>query len=458
MQTKSEIKTAAIIMAAGKGTRMKSDLPKVLHKILGQPVLFRVLNLLKTVQSTPNVVVVGHQAQMVESACREKFDDLKFAEQTVQKGTGHAVQTALSSLDGFDGRVLILSGDMPLFTEEVLHKLLNISAERDDDFTLLSAISPEFRSFGRIVRNADGGVISITEAKDCTPEELAIEEVNLGAYCAKAEFLREFLPKLSPNNAQGEYYLTDLVKLGSQAGRRIDSLVTEDITCAMGVNNRADLAKAAAALRQRRMNELMLSGVTILDPQSTWIEEEVSIAPDAEIWPGTVLCGTTAIGGGCRIGPNTQITDSTIGSGCSIVHSVLNQAVVEDNVNIGPFAYLRPNAHIASNAKVGDFVEIKNANIGTGTKVPHLTYVGDADVGSGTNIGCGTITCNYDGRNKHRTVIGDNVFIGSNSSLVAPVTVGSNAKTGAGAVIIRDVPEGSVVVGVPAKPIHSRDN
>ena len=447
---------AAVIMAAGKGTRMKSDLAKVLHPILGRPMILSVLDTLLAVGCSPDVVIVGHQAEQVRKVCQNYDSGLKFALQAVQKGTGHAVLSALPQLEGFEGPVLILSGDMPLIDTETVKKIIAAWHKNNDSLTILTADSAEHRDFGRIIRSGDGSVDRIVEAKDCSPKEYAVTEVNLGAYCAKASFLREYLPKLTPNNAQGELYLTDLVKLGRQNGCRIGAVTTENIQCALGINTRRDLAEVAAIKRRRKTEALMLSGVSVWDPDSVWIEEGVSVGPNTELRPGTVLLGKTSIGEGCVIGPYTQITDSSVGSGCQIIHSVLNQAKVEDEVNIGPFAYLRPNAHISSRAKIGDFVEIKNSNIGVGTKVPHLTYVGDSDVGAKTNIGCGTITCNYDGVNKHRTVIGDNVFIGSNSSLVAPVSVGSGAKTGAGAVITHDVPPNCTVIGVPARPMPEK--
>ncbi|MGM9998465.1 MAG: bifunctional UDP-N-acetylglucosamine diphosphorylase/glucosamine-1-phosphate N-acetyltransferase GlmU [Candidatus Bruticola sp.] len=455
MKNQEEQKIAAVILAAGKGTRMKSEQAKVLHQVLGRPVVFRVLQALEGVNCSRSIVVVGHQADQVKTYCQTQFPGCLFAEQPVQNGSGHAVQMALPQLADFEGYVLILNGDMPLLDSSVLQKVIDTAKEGDYALTLLTADSADHKDFGRIIRSSNGCVERIVEAKDCTPEEYQVTEVNIGVYCARASFLRRFLPQLTPSNAQGELYLTDLVGLGRSAGEKIGAVVGH-VAYALGVNTRVDLAKAAAALKERKINDLMLSGVSIIDPRSVWIEDQVSIGADSEIWPGTVLQGSTSIGEKCKIGPNTQITDSSIGSHSSIVHSVLNEATVGNGVNIGPFAYLRPHANIADRAKVGDFVEIKNANIGEGTKVPHLTYVGDADIGSGTNIGCGTITCNYDGKAKHRTTIGDNVFIGSNSSLVAPVIVGSGAKTGAGAVVVHDVPENSVVVGVPAHPIKHR--
>lgn len=409
-----------------------------------------VLQALREINVDKNIVVVGHQAQTVMEAFG---DTCHYAQQTEQKGTGHAVAAALPALEGFSGRVLILSGDMPLITPEIVRQLLETNVAGDFDLTALTANSEAHRDFGRIIRDENGNVQRIVEAKDCTPEQYAVTEVNLGAYCAKASFLREYLPQLKPNNAQGELYLTDLVQLCASSGKRVTTLVTDNVECALGVNSRVDLAKASAAINARLLNKLMLSGVTIMDPSTTWVEPSVIVGPDSELLPGTYLIGNTVIGSGCTIGPNTKVTDSHIGNGVTVAYSVLLQGTVEDNVNIGPFAYLRPGAHICTNAKVGDFVEIKNSTIGIGSKVPHLTYVGDSQVGSKTNIGCGTITCNYDGKNKHRTVIGNGVLIGSNTSLVAPVTVGDGARTGAGSVITHDVMPNATVVGVPAKQL-----
>lgn len=457
MSTPENSPLAAVILAAGKGTRMKSRLAKVLHPVLGRPLLIRLLETLRTLHVQPQVVVVGYQGEEVQEVCRQFDPHITFAQQTEQRGSGHAAQMALPVLEGFSGRVLILSGDMPLLDAQLLSQLVETSQRGDEDLTLLSANSPQHRDFGRIVRDAQGRVERIQEAKDCSPQEYALTEVNLGAYCAKAQFLRQFLPRLEANNAQGEFYITDLVALARQNGLRVGALVTDKIECALGVNSRLDLATVSATLKERYLERLMLQGVSILDPTSTWIEDSVQIGPDCVIWPGTVLCGQTTIASGCQIGPNTQITDSQVGPDCQIAHSVLLQAQVEEGVKIGPFAYLRPGAKIGPQAKVGDFVEIKNSTIGRGAKVPHLSYIGDSSVGAGTNIGCGTITCNYDGRAKHRTIIGEKVFIGSNSSLVAPVQIGDGATTGAGAVVTRDVPPHSVVVGVPARPLPPKN-
>ncbi len=445
---------AALVLAAGKGTRMKSERAKVLHPLLGRPMLFYVLDALGEVQVERTVLVIGHEADQVRQTCGVS---LRYAEQTVQKGTGHAVLTAMPELADFQGQALILCGDMPLVTGAVLRELLDAHRHSGDDLTVLTADSREMREFGRIVRGDDGHVQQIVEARDCTPAQYALTEVNLGAYCAEVEFLREFLPRIGTDNAQGEIYLTDLVRLGSAAGRPVGAVRTADVESSLGINSRADLAKAAGVLNRRLVHQMMMDGVTVLDPANTWVEPGVQVGPDTEILPGTLLTGNTTIGSGCTVGPHTRIMDSHVGDRVTVQHSVLIQARVADGATIGPFAYLRPGTDIGEGVRVGDFVEIKNSTIGAGSKVPHLSYVGDATVGSRVNVGCGTITCNYDGRTKHRTVVGDGVFLGSNTSLVAPVTLGEGSATGAGSVVIRDVPPHTLVAGVPARPLRRLD-
>lgn len=442
---------AALVLAAGKGTRMKSEQAKVLFPLLGRPLLFYVLDALREVQVERTVLVVGHNADQVREAVGP---DTRYAEQTVQRGTGHAVLTGMPQLEGFQGQVLILYGDMPLLTGAVLQELLQAHQSSGDDLTILTAKTDGMRDFGRIVRKADDKVEAIVEARDCTPEQYDLQEVNLGAYCAKVEFLREFLPQIGTQNAQGEMYLTDLVVLAQGAGRPVGAVVTRDLEVSLGVNSRADLATAGAVLNRRLLHRMMLDGVSVLDPASTWVEPGVRVGRDTVLLPGTLLSGRTTIGAGCSIGPNTRVVDSDIADGASLQYAVLVEAKVGEGAQVGPFAYLRPGADIGAGAKVGDFVEIKNSVIEAGAKVPHLTYVGDAHVGAKANLGCGTITCNYDGKTKHRTVIGERAFIGSNTSLVAPVTVGADAVTGAGAVVTKDVPPGALVVGVPARIIQ----
>ena len=444
----------SIVLAAGKGTRMKSERAKVLHPLLGRPMLFYVLDALEAVEVERTVLVIGHEADQVRATCGPSH---RYAEQTVQRGTGHAVLTAMPELQDFEGQALILYGDMPLLTGAILRELVSAHRASGADLTVLTAATRELRDFGRIVRRPDGHVERIVEARDCTPEQYALEEVNLGAYCAEVSFLREFLPRIGADNAQGEIYLTDLVALGSAAGRAVGAVCTEDVESSLGVNSRADLARAGAVLNRRLVHQMMLDGVTVLDPSTTWVEPGVRVGPDTEILPGTMLSGNTTVGSGCTVGPHTRIVDSLVGNRVTVQFSVLLQARVEDGATVGPYAYLRPGAEIGEGARVGDFVEIKNSTIGAGAKVPHLSYVGDATIGSRTNVGCGTITCNYDGKAKHRTVIGEGVFLGSNTSLVAPVTVGDGAATGAGAVVTRDVPPRTLVVGVPARPLKQLD-
>ncbi len=440
---------AAIVLAAGKGTRMKSNRAKVLHPLLGRPLLDYALDALDGLNTSPKLVVVGHEAEEVRKAVSQRA---QFAEQLEQKGTGHAVMMAAPQLENFAGPVLITCGDMPLLRPESLQSLL--SGYPESPLAFLTADVPDPGSLGRVLRDEQGWASAIVEARDCTPEQLKVTEINTGCYCVDAALLRELLPRLDTANDQGEYYLTDIVKLAVAGGHKVKAVKLQDAEEALGVNTRADLALAADELRRRINHKWMLAGVSILDPASTWIEPTVTVGVDTVILPQTMLQGDTHVGEGCTLGPQTRLMSSRVGNGCQIQNSVLLEAKLADHVTVGPFAYLRPGADLANNTKVGDFVEIKNARIEEGAKVPHLSYVGDAFIGAKVNIGCGTITCNYDGKNKHKTTIEEGAFIGSNTSLVAPVTVGKGAKTGAGSVINRDVEPGAVVVGVPAKPLR----
>ncbi|MEW6278731.1 MAG: bifunctional UDP-N-acetylglucosamine diphosphorylase/glucosamine-1-phosphate N-acetyltransferase GlmU [Candidatus Eremiobacterota bacterium] len=441
---------AAIVLAAGKGTRMKSNRAKVLHPLLGRPLVHYALDALDGLNASPKLVVVGHEADAVRQTIGDRA---RFAEQTEQKGTGHAVMMAMPGLLGFEGRVLVMCGDMPLITAESLQRLIDRCEESRAAISMLTVEFPGPTDFGRILRDDCGWVCRIVEARDCTEEQLAIREVNLATYCLDSTVLAELLPRVGTQNDQGEYYFTDIVGLAVAAGHRVEAVCISDTDQSLGVNTRADLARAGQVLRDRINRHWMLAGVSIVDPGSTWIEPGVKLGVDTVLLPGTWLEGDTEVGEGCTIGPHTRITRSLIGSGCVVQNSVLLEARLEERVTVGPFAYLRPGAHVGPDAKVGDFVEIKNARVEAGAKVPHLSYVGDADIGPRVNIGCGTITCNYDGVRKHRTVIEEGAFIGSNTSLVAPVTVGKGARTGAGAVVNRDVAPGQTVAGVPARPL-----
>lgn len=438
-------KTCAVILAAGKGTRMKSALPKVLHKAGGRTMLAQVLHQVRAAGIEECCVVVGHGAEEVRASLPVS-ENLHFALQMPQLGTGHCAQQALPHIPKDSEAVLLVCGDTPLLTAATLSALQEKFISTGTDGLILTAEMNNPTGYGRIVRDADGGVCGIVEEKDATAEQKRITEINTGAYIFRHSVLAEALGKLDNNNAQGEYYLTDVIKIIAAAGGKIDTLTTDDPMETTGVNDRVQLAQAAAELYRRKAHELMMAGVTIIDPTNCYIDQQVEVGSDTVIYPNCQLRGETKIGSGCVIDSECIITDSQVGDNCTLIKAVLTEAKVGSGANIGPFAYLRPGSKLGDKVKVGDFAEIKNANIGDGSKIPHLSYIGDADVGSGVNIGCGTITCNYDGVHKFRTVIGDNVFIGSNTNLVAPVTVGDDAFVGAGSTITRDVAAGALAV------------
>ncbi|MFQ5735778.1 MAG: bifunctional UDP-N-acetylglucosamine diphosphorylase/glucosamine-1-phosphate N-acetyltransferase GlmU [Thermodesulfobacteriota bacterium] len=440
---------AAILLAAGKGTRMKSRIPKVLHEVAGRPMLFYPLNLLSGLKAGKVITVVGFGADMV----REAFPPagaLCYVGQTEQLGTGHAVLTASRALRGFDGDVLILSGDVPLITEQTVKALVRThrrAVKRRPAITLISTVLSDPAGYGRIVRDARGAVTGIVEEKDCTPEQRKIDEVNAGIYLVSSGFLAANIKKLGKQNAQGEYYLTDLVKMAAGSGQRVTAITHIDPDEVMGVNNRMELARAGRIMRARINTALMLSGVTLIDPSRTYIDHGVAIGADTVIYPGARLSGATRIGTGCMIEDNAVITGSEIGDG-SVVrsHSVIEASKAGRGVSIGPLARLRPGNEIGDKARIGNFVEVKNSVVGQGAKAGHLSYIGDSVIGRDVNIGAGTITCNYDGFEKHRTVIEDGAFIGSDTQLVAPVTVGRGAYVGSGTTVTRDVPPGALIV------------
>ena len=442
--------TTGIILAAGKGTRMKSDLPKVLHPLLGQPMLAYALQAMQEATGTQPIVVVGHGAEAVQQTFTQKAT---FALQDPPLGTGHAVQAARTAVPEDTRWVLVSNGDMPLLTANTLRRLLEAQQAHDGPITMLTVEVDNPRGFGRVVRFPDGRVQAIVEEADATEEQKRIRELNVGAYCFDAAWLWASLPKL-PLSPKGEYYLTDLVGLAVAAGHSVQALRLEDPTEAIGVNTRVHLAEAAAALQRRINRHLMESGVTLIDPTRTYIEPTVRIGRDTVVWPDCYLRGTTEIGTGCEIGPNAYILDTRIGNGCRVFASVLEYAVLEDHVDIGPFGHLRKGAHLAEGVHMGNFGEVKNSYLGPGVKMGHFSYIGDATIAENVNIGAGTITCNYDGERKHPTKIGANAFIGSDTMLVAPLEIGEGARTGAGAVVTKDVPPHSLAVGVPARVIR----
>jgi bifunctional UDP-N-acetylglucosamine pyrophosphorylase/glucosamine-1-phosphate N-acetyltransferase len=420
---------------------MKSDKAKVLHEAGGRPVAFYALRAAMLVDAAPVVVVVGHQAEAVQSRLAELFPGapVKFALQKEQLGTGHAVLCAEEALRGFSGDVLILAADVPLLTPQTLRRL--IEEKKDADVALLSCIAKESRGYGRIVRRSDGSVARIVEEKDATAEEKRIAEVNASIYLASARFIFAALREVGRQNAQNEYYLTDIAAKG-----RTVAVVAEEIEVS-GVNDRAQLAAAAAELRARRNAQLMKDGVTIVDPAVTWIDEGVEVGADSVIEPLVSLRGKTRIGRGVRVGQGCVMVDTEVADGAEILaYSHFTEARVGAGAVVGPFARLRPGAQVGEQAHVGNFVELKKTVLGKGSKANHLSYLGDALIGEGVNVGAGTITCNYDGTAKHQTVIEDGAFIGSDTQLVAPVKVGKNAYVGSGATVREDVPGGSLAV------------
>lgn len=427
----------AVILAAGKGTRMKSKLPKVLHKIGGKPMLQHVLDAADAAGAARKVVVVGHEAELVEAMVGEQA---QMALQAEQLGTGHAVMQTEAVLKDFCGTVMIICGDTPLLEAAELKKFYEGHVASQAEATVLTAFMDDPAGYGRIIRDADGNVLGIVEEKDAVLEQKAIKEINTGIYCVEAPLLFEVLAILTCDNAQGEYYLTDVLAKLNAMGKKVGGVATADSDMIMGINSRRQLAEAENIMRQRILNKLMDDGVTIMDPASTFIEKGVEIGQDTVIYPYTWLEGTTKIGEDCQIGPNVRLTNVRIGNTAELQFVYGHDCEVQDNVVIGPYVHLRPYTVIGDNVKIGNFVEVKNSHVGTGSKLPHLSYIGDSDIGSSVNIGCGCITVNYDGKKKHRTIIEDNAFVGCNSNMVAPVTIGAGAYIGAGSTITKDVP------------------
>ncbi|MFY0545814.1 bifunctional UDP-N-acetylglucosamine diphosphorylase/glucosamine-1-phosphate N-acetyltransferase GlmU [Brevibacillus sp. H7] len=436
-------KIHAVVLAAGQGTRMKSKLYKVLHPVCGKPMVQHVVDTLDAMRVEDVVVVVGHGADAVRAALGDR---VAYALQQEQLGTAHAVQQAVPFLQGKQGTTFILYGDVPLLSSETLTALLQYHEQQQAAATVLTAKLPDPTGYGRMIRNEAGEVMRIVEHKDASPEERAIREINTGIYCFDNQKLLKSLSQVKNDNAQGEYYVTDCVGILREAGEKVVAYEAVDPEETMGVNDRVQLSEAEAYMRRRIAVRHMKNGVTIIDPASTYIDADVTIGQDTVILPGTHLRGRTSIGADCVIGPQANLTDVQVGDGVEISYSVLTESQVADKATIGPFAYVRPGSEIGTHVKIGDFVELKNAKIGKGTKVPHLSYVGDAEIGEGVNIGCGTITVNYDGAVKHKTIVGDGSFIGCNTNLVAPVTVGRNAYVAAGSTINQNVPDDALAI------------
>jgi len=446
------MKINTIILAAGQGTRMLSELPKVLHPVNNKPLILYSIQAARAAGSNQPVVIIGNGADTVKKTVG---DGARFVLQAERLGTAHAVMVAETELKGQGDLVLVIAGDMPLLTEATLKQLVQRQGSNKGPLTMVTVHSNNPRGFGRVLRGMDGEIRAIVEEAQASADELKIDELNVGAYCFNSDWLWKALKKvqLSP---KGEYYLTDLVGIAVTEGSRVDSIQLEDEEEALGVNNRIHLAEAERIIR-RRVNEVyMLSGVSMIDPNQVYIEEGVTIGKDTLLHPGTHLSRGTIIGEGCEIGPNTIIDASTIGSHCHLLASVIEGAIVGDNVGMGPFCHLRKGAQLGNGVHMGNFGEVKDSTLAAGVKMGHFSYIGNATIGENVNIGAGTITCNFDGVHKHPTVIGADAFIGSDTMLVAPLKIGKGSKTGAGSVVTHDVADGEVVAGVPARKMKAK--
>lgn len=431
-----------IILAAGKGTRMKSKLPKVLHKVGGKPMLQHVIDAAKSAGSTREVVVIGNGAELVQ----QSFNDVEFVLQAEQLGTGHAVLCTKEKFVNSNDTILVLCGDTPLFTGELLKNFVEKHIKSKAAATVLTAEMPDATGYGRIIREDDGTFRKIVEHKDANSYERQISEVNAGVYCFDAKKLFGALSQVKNENAQGEYYLPDVLTILKNDSEKINAVIAEDYKQTLGINSRVQLAAADKILRQRKNIALMESGVTIIDPASTFIDCDVEIGQDTVIYPNTYLEGNTKIGENCTLGPNSRFENMIVGDNVQAQFCYCHDAEICNNVILGPYVHIRPGSKISDKVKIGNFVEVKNSNIGEGSKLPHLQYIGDTDMGAGCNMGCGTITVNYDGKKKHRTTIGDNVFVGCNSNLIAPVTLEDGAYIAAGSTINKTVPKDNLAI------------
>ena len=444
------IKTASVILAAGKGTRMCSNIPKVLHTLAGRPLMEYALDLGLDICSMPPIVVVGFESEKVQECIGDRA---KVVYQESQLGTGHALNQTAGVLRGQADMIVVWAADMPLLSNETLQSVVNCQIENEGPISIVTTVSNDDRGFGKVIRSEFGEVQAIVEKSDATAEQLSINELNVGVYCFRSLWLWDELSALKPS-ANGEYYLTDLIKSAYSQDEKIGVVTTNAVDEIIGINTRVHLAEAETALRTRINNSWMERGVTLIDPANTYIDSNVEIGLDTIVLPNTHLQGNTVVGSECTIGPNSTIRNSVINDRCKIESSVVEHATLGNDVDVGPFGHLRAGAHLDDGVHVGNFGEVKNSYLGPDVKMGHFSYVGDATIGARTNIGAGAITCNYGmDKNKYRTEIGEDVFIGSDTMLVAPLHIGSRVRTGAGSVVTKDLPDDSLAVGVPARII-----
>ena len=442
--------TVPVILAAGKGVRMCSSVPKVLHTVAGRTLVEYAIDLGQAVGDESPLVVIGHGAEVVRKVMG---GSVRFVLQAEQKGTGHALLQAEEALRDNVDRVLVWAADMPLLSAKTLEAVVARQLDNDGPISLVTAVSDQKRGFGRLLRADDGSVQAVVEQANATENQRSIRDLNVGVYCFDTAWLWPELSRLEAS-ASGEYYLTDLVAVAVAQGRSVAATVLDDPVEIIGINTRVHLAEAEAVLRKRINRAWMDRGVTVLDPDNTYIAASVRIGPDTVVLPNTYLHGETSVGSFCTIGPNSVVSDSVIADGCRVECSVLEKATLEEGVDVGPFGHLREGTYLARGVHVGNFGEVKNSYLGPQVKMGHFSYVGDANVGARTNIGAGTVTCNYGAdKKKHRTVIGEDVFIGSDTMMVAPVSIGARSRTGAGSVVTKDVPADSTAVGVPARVV-----
>ncbi|MGI5273462.1 bifunctional UDP-N-acetylglucosamine diphosphorylase/glucosamine-1-phosphate N-acetyltransferase GlmU [Nonomuraea sp. CA-218870] len=437
---------AVVVLAAGEGTRMKSQTPKVLHELCGRALVDHMLAAARDLGPERLVVVIGHALERVGAHLARTSPDARAVVQREQRGTGHAVRTVLEEVGAISGTVLVTYGDVPLLRTETMAELLRRHESDGNAVTVLTAEVPDPTGYGRIVRDAGGAVMEIVEEKDASPEQRAIKEMNSGIYAFDGDLLADAVKRVSTDNAQGEEYLTDVLSILRADGHRVGAHVAADHNEVEGVNDRVQLAFARQVLNRRLLERHMRAGVTVVDPATTWVDVDVVIEADAVVHPGTQLHGRTVIETGAEVGPATTLTDTRVGPGAVVRNTVADQAEIGAEASVGPYCYLRPGTVLGRGAKAGTFVEMKNTTVGEGSKVPHLTYAGDADIGAGANIGAAVVFVNYDGVEKNRTTVGDGAFVGCDTMLIAPVTIGDGAYTAAGSVIDGDVPPGAIGV------------